>query len=206
MYRYVYTAHYFYSMDEVNYADKTVAALFDHPAPGLRYSFYFPPPNETNPDADTQHDRNMARMRTASQEGLSMEYTRLKGWGIRATRKFFAGDLVLRYCGKLVSAKSGREIESALMEADIDDSYLFFFRCKNKEWCLDATIDDGLYGRMVNHSRLRPNCKPASVVLDQAPALGLFARRDIVPGEEVLYDYGETCQSVIDELPWLKES
>lgn len=188
------------------YASKTVGALFDHPGPNLRYTFFFPPPNQSNRQKSQQQASNIARLSSATHEGLSLEYTRLKGWGVRAVRKFLKGDLVLRYCGTVVSAKKGNEIDNDLRRAGIDDSYLFFFKLDSKELCLDATHDDGSYGRMVNHSRLRPNCKPQGFMDGRTHALALVATRDIMMGEEILYDYGEISGSVIDELPWLEES
>lgn len=188
------------------YADKTVAALFDNPGPNLRYTFFFPPEDDSNRKKGEQHDRNMERLRSATHEGLSMEYTRLKGWGIRATRKFFCGDLVLRYCGSLVSDAKGREIEKRLKKEGVDDSFLFFFKWNSKYLCLDATADDGSYGRTVNHSRLRPNCESAGFMDGRTEAVALVALRDIMSGEEIFYDYGELSPDVIEQNPWLVES
>lgn len=188
------------------FASKSVVALFDHPGPNLRYSFFFPPENESNRAKEQQHARNLERLRTASHEGLSMEYTRNKGWGIRAVRKFLAGDLVLRYCGTLMSRKEGLKVEASLKEAEIDDSFLFFFKLDSRELCLDATRDDGSYGRLVNHSRLRPNCEPVGIMDGRTPALALCALRDIMIGEEVLYDYGDIDESTIAQNPWLEQS
>lgn len=148
----------------------------------------------------------MSRLESATHEGLVMEWTRIKSWGIRATRKFLKGDLVVRYCGDLMSDAKGREVEKKLFEADIEDSFLYFFKFDSRYLCLDATKDDGSYGRLVNHSRLRPNCKAVGVMLGRTPALGLFAQRDILAGEEILYDYGEIRPWVIEKLPWIADS
>lgn len=188
------------------FASKSVVALFDHPGPGLRYSFFFPQENESNRAKAAQHARNLERLRCASHEGLSMEYTRNKGWGIRAVRKFFHEDLDLRYCGNLLSRKEGLKVEASLKEAGRDDSFLFFFKLNSKHLCLDATLDDGSYGRLVNHSRLRPNCEAVGIMDGKTPALALCALRDILPGEEIVYDYGDIDESVIAQNPWLEES
>lgn len=135
-----------------------------------------------------------------------MEYTRYKGWGIRATRKFLKDDYVLRYCGKLMSARKGYEVEKKQIKAGLDDSFLYFFKLDSKHLCIDATEYDGTYGRLVNHSRLRPNCKAVGKMIDGALMLILVATRDIVRGEEILYDYGEIRKSVVNELTWLDES
>lgn len=181
-------------------------AIFDHPAPGLRFSFFPVRDNESNREKSKQYAKNMARLESATHEGLVMEWTRIKGWGIRASRKFLKEDLVLRYCGSVVSDAKGLEIEKKLLDDGIDDSYLYFFKLDSRNLCLDATKDDGSYGRLVNHSRLRPNCKAVGFMDGRTPAIGLVASRDILPGEEILYDYGEIRPWVIEMLPWFEDS
>ena len=44
----------------------------------------------------------------------------------------------------------------------------------------------------MNHSRRDPNCMPKVVTLDAVtPRLILVAKRDIQPGTELVYDYGD---------------
>lgn len=105
-----------------------------------------------------------------------------------------------------MSAHEGYKVEENLKASGRDDSFLFFFLIDSKEWCIDATEYDGMYGRLVNHSRLRPNCKVHAIMLDGSPALILKAIRDIRPGEELLYDYGEIRPDVLEELPWIQNS
>lgn len=183
-----------------------LGALFDHAGPSFHYSFFPIPDNSSNRHKTKQAAANMERLESRSQEGLSMDYSKSKGWAIRATRKFLKDDVVLRYCGNLVTAAKGYEIEEKLRQAEIADSYLFFFKHDSREMCLDATKDDGLYGRLVNHSRIRPNCKAAGFMVGRETAVGIVAIRDIVAGEEILYDYGDTRNSVAVELPWFEES
>lgn len=187
-------------------AENRTYALFDHPGPNLRFSFLAVREDESNRQKAKQQEQNMERLRSATHEGLVLEYTRIKSWGIRATRKFLNGDLVLKYCGELMSEKKGFEVERKLVEKGIDDSFLYFFKFDSKYLCLDATADDGSYGRLVNHSRLRPNCKAAGIMLGREQAVALFAIRDIRAGEEILYDYGETRPEVLARLPWIENS
>lgn len=54
-------------------------------------------------------------------------------------------------------------------------------------------------GRLVNHGEAKERNSKVKVVGDEVtPLLGLFATRDIPPGEEILYDYG------VKDLPWKK--
>ena len=61
---------------------------------------------------------------------------------------------------------------------------------------IDAAIEDGSFGRLVNDDHIHPNCRMKKVVADGKPHLCLFAVRDIIPGEEITYDYGGT------DWPW----
>ena len=72
---------------------------------------------------------------------------------------------------------------------------------------IDATKDDGRYGRMVNHSRKSPNAVPKVYTDDSGcPRLCLVAIKEISTGEELLYDYGERRNDVMKSNPWLYTS
>ena len=82
---------------------------------------------------------------------------------------------------------------------------------------IDASEDDGSLGRLINHSRLPPNFifDPKNPPKQNAyavsvkkvgiyPRVLIVATRDIVPGEEVLFDYGERRKECIKEDRWLE--
>lgn len=56
---------------------------------------------------------------------------------------------------------------------------------------LDGTEETGYLGRLVNHSRTSNNLATKSVAVHGRPHLILVAKRDILPGSELLYDYGD---------------
>ena len=56
---------------------------------------------------------------------------------------------------------------------------------------IDATSESGRYGRLLNHSKITPNCVTKVVMLGDTPRLILVAKNDIVAGTELLYDYGD---------------
>ena len=81
---------------------------------------------------------------------------------------------------------------------------------------INATEDNGSFGRFVNHSRLprgyvfdaknppKQNAVPRQVKkLGVHPKLLLVANRDIAAGEEILFDYGERRPGPIADNPWL---
>ena len=61
----------------------------------------------------------------------------------------------------------------------------------------------GRYGRLLNHSRLHPNCKAKVYLLGSTPKLILIAKNDIKNGDELCFDYGERNKKSILANPWL---
>ena len=78
------------------------------------------------------------------------------------------------------------------------DIYSFMFR----SYSVDATAESGKLGRLLNHSR-SGNCKTQVVGIGDRPYLILVAARDIVPDEELLYDYGDRNKETLEAHPWL---
>ncbi|KAG2458704.1 KT5AB methyltransferase, partial [Polypterus senegalus] len=64
---------------------------------------------------------------------------------------------------------------------------------------IDGAKDDGSVGRMINDNHKSPNCKIKKLAVDGMPHLCLFALRDILPGEEITYSYGD------GPWPWRKQ-
>ncbi|KAH3858233.1 hypothetical protein DPMN_100853 [Dreissena polymorpha] len=62
----------------------------------------------------------------------------------------------------------------------------------------DGTTEDGSFGRLVNDSS-HPNCKVQCFEEEGLPSLYFVALRDILPGEEVVYNYGA------GPYPWRKK-
>ena len=70
---------------------------------------------------------------------------------------------------------------------------------------IDATTETGRLGRLVNHSRLHPNCCTKVVIVDKVPRLVLIAKTDIEQGTELSYDYGNRSKESLIAHPWLAE-
>ena len=95
------------------------------------------------------------------------------GLGLFTTMRIAKGDFVIEYTGKLLSNK----------EADyLNSRYLFQV---NSRWTLDGSGRENL-SRYINHS-CRPNCVAYTTRLK----IRIYAKRHIVAGEELCYDYGK---------------
>ena len=68
---------------------------------------------------------------------------------------------------------------------------------------IDATAETGRFGRLVNHSRVSPNCITKVVMIKEVPRLILVAKQSIETGEEILYDYGDRSKESLKAHPWL---
>lgn len=65
----------------------------------------------------------------------------------------------------------------------------------------DATNEDGRMGRLVNHARSGcANARVELVEIDGMPHLCLFAKRSIMAGEQILFDYGVKQLSFEDKV------
>ncbi|KAL2103625.1 hypothetical protein ACEWY4_000493 [Coilia grayii] len=114
----------------------------------------------------------------------------VKGRGVFATLPFCQGDFVLEYRGRLLPCE--HVSRKAVSE------FVFDFKWKGQCWSLDASVEDESLGRLVNDDHQRPNCKMKLLYFNREPHLCMFALRDISPGEELSYNYGDA------DWPWRK--
>jgi SET domain-containing protein len=97
------------------------------------------------------------------------------GLGLFAKVPFKRGDRIIEYVGEIIKTE----------EADRrGGKYLFII---NDDWVIDGKSRENL-ARYANHS-----CKPnAEAELDEdAKRVRILARKKILPGEEITYDYGK---------------
>ena len=146
-----------------------------------------------------------------------------KGRGVVSTQPFSKGELVCEYSGDLIFLEEARKREQKYAKDPTIGCYMYYFSYKNRKmwyvlynknflmcvpelmfFSLDATVDNGRMGRLLNHSRTAPNVVTRLVEVDKKPYLCLMAARDILIGEELQYDYGERNRPAIDSHPWLK--
>lgn len=97
--------------------------------------------------------------------------------------------------------------------------YVFFFKDGNEDLCVDAGNascpchpDMETFGRLINHSKKRPNVRPVACRMDfpEGARIVIFFRamRDLAVNEELLFDYGVSRDSFGGEgreLTWLDD-
>jgi [histone H4]-lysine20 N-methyltransferase SETD8 len=138
-------------------------------------------------------------------DGLHERFFVGKGRGVITSRKFKRGEFVVEYCGDLVDELGSRARETELDVAKRLDSFMFYFTFQKRRWCIDATIESGHLGRLINHSKCASNLLPEIVEINGTPHIALIAKQDIEPGSELLYDYGDRRAAVIQTNPWIKK-
>ncbi|XP_073818623.1 SET domain containing 8 [Musca autumnalis] len=135
-------------------------------------------------------------------DGLKIAYFEGKGRGIISERRFQRGEFVIEYVGDLISTAEAAEREKRYALDENAGCYMYYFKHKNQQYCIDATEDTGKLGRLVNHSR-NGNLVTKIVVVKQKPHLVLIAKDDIEAGEELCYDYGDRSKESLLHHPWL---
>jgi len=95
------------------------------------------------------------------------------GLGLFAGVSIKKGEFVIEYTGDVISDKEADERGG---------KYLFDI---NTRWTIDAK-DRKHLARYINHS-CRPNCQPEI----EHKKINIYAKRNIVAGEELTYNYGK---------------
>ncbi|XP_046691727.1 uncharacterized protein LOC124376601 isoform X2 [Silurus meridionalis] len=130
--------------------------------------------------------------------GLDVKYIdAFKGRGVFAVTDFTKGSFVLEYRGELISCQESQR-RQRLYHNSLK-AFMFDFIWHGNFWTIDAARDDGTLGRLVNDDHIKPNCKMKRILVEGKPHLCLFALRDIIPGEEITYNYGD------GDCPWRNE-
>ena len=136
---------------------------------------------------------------------VTIRLTKEKGRGVFCEEKVIPkGSFICEYVGEVVSAAVCEKRERELEEEGVSESYMYFFEHNKVKYCIDATKETASYGygRLFNHSFLRPNMFMKKLVINDDPRLALFTLRDINRGEELVYDYGDRRQ----DSPWLRNT
>lgn len=110
-----------------------------------------------------------------------------------AIRKIRKGTRIIEYVGELVdkeeSNRRGLELFEKSRQTGGASVYIFDL---NDKWDLDG---DKSYNdaRLINHS-----CDPNAEMVNEDDRLFLFALRDILPEEEITFDYGYDIEHFLD--------
>lgn len=110
--------------------------------------------------------------------------TEKKGYGIRINEDLAPGTFIYEYVGEVIDeAKFRRRTETY----DKEGIKHFYFMSLGKSEFIDATRKGGL-GRFCNHS-CNPNCYVDKWVVGDKLRMGIFAKKKIKAGEELVFDY-----------------
>nr|XP_046274081.1 uncharacterized protein LOC124074833 isoform X2 [Scatophagus argus] len=116
-----------------------------------------------------------------------------KGRGVFTHKAIVPSAFVVEYRGKIFPHKDLKPKKNCV---DTLNNYLFEFSWKGENWCIDASTEDKTLGRLVNDDHISPNCEVKKIVNEEKPHMCLFAIKEISPGEEITYNYGDSS------YPW----
>ncbi|XP_023207185.1 uncharacterized protein LOC111611997 [Xiphophorus maculatus] len=117
--------------------------------------------------------------------------------GVCTVAGAFKKEILIEYRGEVISRK---EQENRLkIYHDALEAFMFDFKFNGQQLCVDAAREDGSLGRLVNDEEMNPNSKLKVTRVDGRPHLCLFALKDIGPGEEITYVYGDS------DWPWRRK-
>ena len=94
-------------------------------------------------------------------------------------------------------SEEGNQRHEEYMKDSSLGSYMLFV----KDFCIDATVESGRLGRLLNHSRSAPNLMAYQLPEDRKVIT--IAIKDIPAGTQLTWDYGEEDKEVLKELEWL---
>jgi histone-lysine N-methyltransferase SETD8 len=137
--------------------------------------------------------------------GLEVKKIPGKDRGVVATRTFSKGEILLEYSGDLLTSKQWREKEKIYKQKQNLGSYVLKFKNLGQTWYIDATQETNKLGRLVNHTRINPNCYLKKIIIDNVPRIFLVAKYEINCGDELSYDYGDRDPASFKYFPWLSK-
>ena len=142
------------------------------------------------------------RLRSNVDSGLSVTLIAGKGRGVVTSEFFPKNSFVVEYAGKLVDMPTSRKLHYEVYGEE-EGSYMYWFNFKGTKWAIDATEESPRLGRLINHSHNQFNLITKLFELDGQPRLYFVARRDLSPGEELTFNYGDTDRRSVSNFPWL---
>jgi uncharacterized protein len=104
----------------------------------------------------------------------------IHGKGVFALAPIAKGERILEYTGSVITWKQAKKLPPHNPD---DPNHTFFFHIDNKH--VINGLDGGNAAKWINHA-CGPNCEADEV----GNRIFITALRDIVPGEELNYDYG----------------
>jgi SET domain-containing protein len=115
---------------------------------------------------------------------VSVIKTEKKGYGLRANTPLVAHQFIFEYIGEVIDERIFRR---RMVNYDDEGIKHFYFMSLTKDAFVDATKKGNL-GRFCNHS-CNPNCYVDKWIVGNKLRMGIFAERNIEPGEELVFNY-----------------
>ena len=101
------------------------------------------------------------------------------------------GQFVIEYVGELINDETCRE----RVRKGINDGVINYYMLTIDKDCIIDAGPMGNLSRFMNHC-CDPNCETQKWTVNGEVRVGLFAKRDIKEGEELVFDYQLDCLGV----------
>ncbi|KAG0637102.1 hypothetical protein HOY80DRAFT_297403 [Tuber brumale] len=138
----------------------------------------------TQDDRACGQDCQNQRFQQRQYADVSVIKTEKKGFGLRANSDISANTFLYEYVGEVIDENKFRR---RMEKYDSEGIKHFYFMSLGKNEFIDATKKGGL-ARFCNHS-CNPNCFIDKWVVGEKLRMGIFAKRDVKAGEELVFDY-----------------
>lgn len=131
-----------------------------------------------------------------SNKALRFEKSDIDCWGVFADEFIKKGDPIIEYIGEIIRKRIVEKREKLYEKEGNNGSYIFRIDDNNY---IDATHAGGL-ARFINHS-CEPNCETRMLTFNKKKRVVIFAKRDIMPCEELCYDYQLPYEEFKNAIP-----
>jgi len=121
--------------------------------------------------------------KTVAKSHIAVKNSEIHGRGVFVKKDIPKGAAVIEYIGERISWKEALRRHPHDPE---QPNHTFYFSLEDGR-VIDANVG-GNAARWINHS-CKPNCEADEIVVDGESRVFIFARRKLLPGEELFYDY-----------------
>ncbi|KAL7294970.1 hypothetical protein TKK_0011681 [Trichogramma kaykai] len=132
-----------------------------------------------------------------------LDYSPTTCWGVKACKYYPKKTILMQYRGDIITPDEAATLEVTYAK-DKQPCCLLYFNDNNSGHVIDPTPHRGIIARYCNHSIKNKNAAPKLIVVDGKAIVVLIAWKNIKPGEEILWDYGDRNAASLAANPWLR--